>query len=222
MTSVLDPTKVKEVLTDGVLLHDISWSTYESLLRDHPDAASPRLTYDRGDLLIMVSSPEHEKIIRTLDLLVELLAEEFEVESQTFGSTTYKRKDLQRGFEPDSCFYFKNEARMRGKKRLDLTRDPPPDLVVEIDITSPSIRKLPLFAAFGIPEVWRFDGQEMEILILEEGDYRKRETGQALPRVTAEAISGFLHESFKIGRLAWIKKVRAWAQQAKVSAKSNE
>lgn len=222
MTAVLDPTKVKEVLTDGVLLHDISWSTYESLLRDHHDAASPRLTYDRGDLLIMVSSPEHEKIIRTLDLLVELLAEEFEVESQTFGSTTYKRKDLQRGFEPDSCFYFQNEARMRGKKRLDLTRDPPPDLVVEIDITNPSIRKLPLFAAFGIPEVWRFDGQEMEILILEEGDYRKSATGQALPRVTAETISGFLHESFKIGRLEWIKKVRAWAQQVRASEKDSE
>ncbi|MGH9962868.1 MAG: Uma2 family endonuclease, partial [Pyrinomonadaceae bacterium] len=146
---------------------------------------------------------------------VELLAEEFEVESQTFGSTTYKRKDLQRGFEADSCFYFRNEARMRGKKRLDLPKDPPPDLVVEIDITSPSINKPPLFAAFGIPEVWRFDGQKMEILILEEGDYRKRETGEALPRVSAKVMSAFLHESFKIGRLAWIKQVRAWAQQVR-------
>jgi Uma2 family endonuclease len=204
MTGVLDPTRVKEILTDGILLHDISWSTYESLLRDHPDAASPRLTYDRGDLLIMVSSPEHEEINRTLSLLVELLAEEFEVESRAFGSTTYKRKVLHRGFEPDSCFYFKKEARMRGKKSLDLTRDPPPDLVVEIDITSPSINQLPLFAEFGIPEVWRFHGQEMEILFLEE------------------TISAFLHESFKIGRLAWIKTVRGWAQQVKVSAKTNE
>jgi Uma2 family endonuclease len=212
MATLLEP-RIKEVLTDGVLLHNISWSTYESLLRDHPDAASPRFTYDRGDLLIMVTSPEHEEINRTLNLLVELLAEEFEVESRAFGSTTYKRKDIKRGFEPDSCFYFKNEKRMRGKKRLNLAVDPPPELVVEIDISSPSLEKLPLFAAFGISEVWRFDGQELEILILQHGEYCKSEISLALPEVTAEAITWFLQESFKIGRLEWIKKVRAWAQQ---------
>jgi Uma2 family endonuclease len=202
-----------EVLTDGVLLHNISWSTYQSLLRDHPDAASPRFTYDRGDLLIMVTSPEHEEINRTLNLLVELLAEEFGIESRAFGSTTYQRKDLRRGFEPDSCFYFKNEKRMRGKKRLNLAVDPPPELVVEIDISSPSLKKLPLFAAFGISEVWRFDGQKLEILVLQHREYCRSETSLALPKVTAEAVTCFLHESFRIGRLEWIKKVRAWAQQ---------
>ncbi len=217
MTTVLDSPRITEVLTDGVLLHNISWSTYESLLRDHPDAASPRFTYDRGDLLIMVTSPEHERINRTLNLLVELLAEELELESCALGSTTYKREDLKRGFEPDSCFYFKNEKRMRGKKRLDLSVDPPPDMVVEIDITSPSIKKLPLFGAFGISEVWRFDGQELEILVLQHGEYCKSETSFALPKVTAKSISSFLHESFKIGRLEWIKKVRAWAQQQRTT-----
>ena len=215
MTSLLEPPRVMEVLTDGILLHNISWSTYESLLRDHPDAASPRFTYDRGDLLIMVTSPEHERINRTINLLVELLAEEFELESCALGSTTYKRKDLKRGFEPDSCFYFKNEAQMRGKKRLDLSVDPPPDLVIEIDITSISLKRLPLFAAFGIPEVWRFDGTEVEILILESGEYCGNEGSLALPKVTAATISHFVQESFKTGRLEWIKKVRAWAQQQK-------
>lgn len=217
MTTLLEPPRVMEVLTDGVLLHNISWSTYESLLRDQPDAASPRFTYDRGDLLIMVTSPEHEEINRTLNLLVELLAEEFEIESRAFGSTTYKRKDLKRGFEPDSCFYFKNEAQMRGKKRLNLLVDPPPDLVLEIDITSPSLKKLPLFAAFGIPEVWRFDGKEIEILILESGEYCGNQSSLALPKVTPAAISHFVHESFKTGRLEWIKKVRAWAQEQKLA-----
>jgi Uma2 family endonuclease len=165
----------------------------------------------------MVTSPEHERINRTLNLLVELFAEEFEVESCAFGSTTYKRKDLKRGFEPDSCFYFKNEARMRGKKRLNLAVDPPPELVVEIDITSPSLKKLPLFAAFGISEVWRFDGKEVEILILQSGEYCRTESSLALPKVTAEAISHFVNEIFKTGRLEWIKKVRAWAQQQKAS-----
>jgi Uma2 family endonuclease len=212
MATLLEPSRM-EVLTDGVLLHNISWSTYEGLLRDHPDAASPRFTYDRGDLLIMVTSPEHEKINRTLNLLVDLLAEEFQVQSCAFGSTTYKRKDLKRGFEPDACFYFKNEERMRGKKRLNLAVEPPPELVVEIDVSSPSLKKLPLFASFGISEVWRFDGQVLEILVLQDGEYCRSETSLALPRVTSEAITGLLHESFKIGRLEWIKKVRAWAQE---------
>ncbi len=215
MATLHEPPRIMEVLTDGVLLHNISWSTYESLLRDHPDAASPRFTYDRGDLLIMVTSPEHERINRTLNLLVEMLAEEFEVESCAFGSTTYKRKDLKRGFEPDSCFYFKNEARMRGKKRLNLSVDPPPELVVEIDITRPSLRKLPLFAAFGISEVWRFDGKDVEILILQSGEYFRTESSLALPKVTSEAVSHFVHEIFKTGRLEWIKNVRAWARQQK-------
>ena len=217
MATLLGPPRIMEVLTDGVLLHNISWSTYESLLRDHPDAASPRFTYDRGDLLIMVTSPEHERINRTLNLLVDLLAEEFQVQSCSFGSTTYKRKDLKRGFEPDSCFYFKNEERMRGKKRLNLAVDPPPELVVETDISSPSLKKLPLFAAFGISEVWRFDGQEMEILVLQDGEYCTRATSLALPKVTSEVITRFLHESFKMGRLEWIKQVRAWAQQQRTS-----
>jgi Uma2 family endonuclease len=215
MTTVLEPPKVKQVLTEGVLLHSISWSTYESLLRDHPDAPSPRFTYDRGDLLIMVTSPEHEEINRTLNLLVDVLAEEFEIESRAFGSTTYKRKDLQRGFEPDSCFYFKNEARMRGKKRLDLSVDPPPDLVIEIDITHPSLNKLPLFAAFGIPEVWRFNGKEVEIFVLRDVAYLKSDNSLALPLVPAESISSLVQEGVTMGRLEWIKKIRTWAQAQK-------
>ena len=109
MTAVFDPPAINEALCDGVLLHNISWSTYESLLRDHADTPSPHFTYDRGDLLVMVTSTDHERINRTLNLLIDILAEAFEIESQSFGSMTHKRKDLKRGFEPDSCFYFKNE-----------------------------------------------------------------------------------------------------------------
>jgi Uma2 family endonuclease len=169
MSTVLEPPKVNQILTDGILLHNVSWFTYENLLADHPDVPSPHFTYDRGDLLIRVLSPEHEGINDVFKLVINLLAEEFGLESQSFGSMTHKREELQRGFEPDSCFYFKNEARMRGKKRLDLSVDPPPDLVVEIDITHPSLNRLPIFAAFGIPEVWRFDGEKLEILLLTDG-----------------------------------------------------
>jgi Uma2 family endonuclease len=217
MSTVLEPTRVKQKLSDGILLHNISWSTYESLLKDHPDVPSPHFTYDRGDLLIMVLSPEHEEINNAITLLIQTFAEELNIEWRGFGSTTYKRADLQRGFEPDSCFYFKNEARMRGKKRLDLSVDPPPDLVVEIDITHPTLNKLPLFAAFTIPEVWRFDGEKVEILRLREGEYMKSDNSLSLPLVTAEAVTEFIQESLKLGRLEWMKRLCEWTQQQKAT-----
>src|SRR5450432_2909089 len=201
MATVLDPPGLKQALTDGVLLHNVSWSTYESLLRDCEDVRNPHFTYDRGDLLIMVLSPEHEEMSGAIGVLVQTLAEEFNIEWRGFGSMTHKREDLQRGFEPDACFYFKNEALMRGKKRLDLTIDPPPDLVVEIDITHPSIKKLPLFAALGVPEVWLFDGTVIEIVWLKEGRYVKSENSSSLPLVTAAIVTAFLRESQNLGRL---------------------
>ena len=91
----------------------------------------------------MSPSPEHEVASHTLSLLVEILAEELNIDVYGLGSTTFNREDLERGFEPDSCFYIQNEERIRGKNRIDLAFDPPPELVIEIDITSPSINKLP-------------------------------------------------------------------------------
>jgi Uma2 family endonuclease len=215
MTTVLDPPGIKQTLSDGVLLHNVSWSTYESLLRDHPDVPNPHFTYDRGDLLIMVLSADHERINSTLTLLIDVLAEAFDLESQSFGSMTHKRKELRLGFEPDSCFYFKNEERMRGKQRLDLSVDPPPDLVLEIDISRPSLNKLPIFAAFGIPEVWRFAGETVEFHLLEDGEYTKSQSSASLPLVTADIVTMFVHTSLKLGRLEWMKSVRDWARQQK-------
>lgn len=215
MATVLDPPGLKQTLTDGVLLHNVSWSTYESLLKDYENVRNPHFTYDRGDLSIMVLSVEHEEINEAISILIQTLAEEFGVEWRGFGSMTHKREDLQRGFEPDSCFYFKNEMSMREKKRFDLTVDPPPDLLVEIDITHPSINKLPLFAALGIPEVWRFDGESVEISLLEHGSYQRVNGSLALPLVTAEIVTTFVRESRTLGRLEWVKTMREWAWQQK-------
>ncbi len=213
MTTVLESRKVRPVLTEGIVLHNISWSTYESLLRDCPDAPSPRFTYDRGDLLIMVTSPEHEEINVAISILINTLAEELNIEWRGFGSTTYKREDLQRGFEPDACFYFENESLMRGKKRLDLSRDPAPDLVVEIDITNSTMKKLELFAAFKIPEVWRFDGSEVRMYWFREGQYIEREHSLALPPVTVGKVNQLLNMGQSLGRLEWIKIVRTYARE---------
>jgi Uma2 family endonuclease len=217
MTAMVEVPKSFLDFTEPVVLQNVPWSTYESLLRDRGEARSPLLTYDRGDLLIMPTSLVHEEPYYLIDILIHVIAEEFEIEWRDFGHATYKRKDLQRGFEPDSCFYFKNELRMRGKKQLNLPADPPPDLVIEIDVTHHSLNKLPLFAAFGIPEVWRFDGQQIEIYVLSGDQYLRSNTSLSLPILTARTATAFILQGIEMSRLEWLKKVREWARNLKAS-----
>ena len=212
MTAVLNPPTTTS-LVERVVLTGVRWETYESLLTDLADQSVPRLTYDRGTLQIMSPNKKHEECNRAIARIVDVLAEEFGVEVRDLGSTTFRRSDIKRGFEPDTCFYIQNEATIRGKEDLDLSVDPPPDLVIEVDITSPSLNRFPIFAAFGVPEVWRFDGQRMEIFLLAEGAYAKSEKSTALPFVVPEVLVGFVAESVSLGRLEWLRKVRGWARE---------
>jgi Uma2 family endonuclease len=193
-----------------VVLRNVSWETYERLLTDHENSSVPHFTYDRGVLEIMSPLPEHEKYNRTIALAVEVLAEEMGIDVDDLGSTTFRRRDLQRGFEPDSCFYIQNEERIRGKARIDLTVDPPPDLV--IDITSPSLNKFPIYARLGVPEVWRYDGERLDIFELESGEYVERAESIALSSLTSDVLSRFVREGLTLGRRDWMRKVREWAR----------
>ncbi len=197
----------------GVILHNVSWETYESLLADHTDSSAPRFTYDRGELEIMSPNPEHEVTNRRIAQLVLAIAEEMGLEAEDFGSTTFRREDLERGFEPDSCFYIQNEESVRGKSRIDLTVDPPPDLVIEINIISPSLDKLPIYARMGVPEVWRYDGEKLKILRRQGEGYVESAESDSLPHLTTTVLSGFIEESKSTKRTAWLGKVRGWAQE---------
>jgi Uma2 family endonuclease len=196
-----------------VVLHNIGWNTYERLLADHENNSAPRLTYDRGELEIMSPSPEHEKFNRRIAQLVLAVAEELNIEAEDLGSTTFRREDLERGFEPDSCFYIQNEEQVRGKDRIDLAVDPPPDLVIEIDITSPSFSKLPIYAQIGVPEVWRYDGEWMTILVLEGSDYAETAESIVLPPVTSKVLTDFVEKSKSMKRTAWLEEVREWSRE---------
>lgn len=195
-----------------IILSGVSWRTYEALLADHEDRSAPRFAYDHGELEIMSPSPEHEKFNRDLALLVDVVAEEFEIDVYALGSTTFRREDLDRGFEPDSCFYIENEERVRGKDRIDLDVDPPPDLVIEIDITSPSLDKHPIYARLGVPEVWRHDGKRLAILRLDGTDYAEVAESKVLPPLTEDVLSGFVERGKSMRRTAWLKEVRKWAR----------
>jgi Uma2 family endonuclease len=149
---------------------------------------------------------------RALALLIEMLALELGIDIRNLGSTTFKRGDLSRGFEPDSCFYIQQTAQIRGKDDIDLAVDPPPDLVIEVDVTHPSLDKLPLYAAVGVTEVWRYDGASVTIYILAQEAYTASETSQALPGVTSNILSQFIVESRQLRRPDWLRRVREWAQ----------
>jgi Uma2 family endonuclease len=196
-----------------VVLYGVSWATYERLLADFQDSHAAHFAYDRGGLEIMVLSAEHEDYKDMITLLVNILAEEMNIDVRSFGSTTFQRADLERGFDPDGCFYIQHEAQVRGKKKLDLTVDPPPDLVIEIDISRPSLNKLPMYAQMGVGEVWRYDGRHLTIFKLEGNGYVERADSAALPKVTGEALTNFVEEGKQVKRTTWLRRVRQWVQQ---------
>jgi Uma2 family endonuclease len=206
METVLSPPERLVILTG------VSWETYERLLAEHVESSGPRFTYDEGMLQIMVLSSRHEKPNRTLALLVEVIAEELGLDIERLGSTTFKREDLLKGFEPDSCFYIQRADEIEGKDKVDLAVDPPPDLVIEIDITSDSLDRFPIFAAVGVPEVWRFDGTHVEISRLEEGNYVKVDRSISLSVLTGDVATRFLEESKTEKSTVWLRRVREWVR----------
>jgi len=161
----------------------------------------------------MCPLPEHEECNRTLALLVEVLAEEMHIDVRNFGSTTFRRTDLARGFEPDSCFYIQHEADISGKSTIDLTVDPPPDLVIEVDITRSSLDKFPIYAQLGVPEVWRYDGQRLSIYSLMAEGYVESEVSLALPLLTGPWLSEVLIQSKTMKRTALLRSFRTWVRQ---------
>lgn len=202
-----------------VVLPNVSWETYERLLEDLSDCSVPHLTYDRGVLEIMSPTPEHEDFNNTLNLIVQIVAAEIDVNIRVLGSSTFKRKDLKKGFEPDSCFYVKSAKRIRGKKRLDLATDPPPDLVIEIDITSSSIPRMPIFAKFGVPEVWQYDGSSLRMSKLQGNGYARIHRSLAFPMLTPHALEDFLAKTEE-----WqdhprlVRFIREWVAANRVAA----
>ncbi len=193
-----------------VVLQNVSWSTYERLLSEHNDTPTPRLNFDRGTLEIMSPSSEHEEYKQALTLLVEMLADGFRIDVRNLGSTTFRRNELERGFEADACFYIQSAGAIEGKTHIDPAVDPGPDLVIEVEITTPALNKLPIYAAFHVPELWRYDGQRLAILVLHGAEYAESETSHAFPSAAAVALSRLARRSFLLKRTEWLREVRSW------------
>ena len=191
-------------------LSGISWQTYETL-RSELRERRLRLTYNRGTLEIMAPSPEHELNKKVMGRFVETLAEESDIQIYPLGSTTFQRRELS-GAEPDECFYFRNIALVRGKKRLDLAIDPAPDLVIEIDITSSSPNRLQVYADLGVAEVWVYNGDSLTVKQLQHGVYITCQTSQFFANLPIPEIARFLQQSGTIDYLELVRTFRSWVR----------
>lgn len=179
--------------TQRVVLHNISWQTYQAMLADMGNHRSSRLAYDCGVLEIIMPSDLHEFIKHLLERIITALTEELNLKVRGVGSVTLNREDLEQGAEPDAGFYIQNASRIRGRE-LDLINDPPPDLVVEVDITSSSLRRLNIYKSLQVPEVWRCTAHKIEIKRLQGGEYVTCDSSLTFPMVSAADLQRFLEQ----------------------------
>jgi Uma2 family endonuclease len=198
---------------DRVILQNISWQTYRSLVHDFEQEPSIRLTYDLGTLEIRMPLDPHETFKKLLGRLIEAATEVLGLEIRSLGSRTCAREDLAKGLEPDQCYYIQHEAQVRGVTQIDLAHYPPPDLAVEIDITSSSLNRLAIYSALRVPELWRFDGDRLTIYTLQGADYTTSPHSLALPAVTSADIERYLQLQPTTGENSLVRQFRQWLAQ---------
>lgn len=177
-----------------VALRGISWLSYQQILNALPQSRAARLTYDRGILEITMPLETHEYSSELIGLFIRILVLEMGMKLKTMGSTTMDCEDLQRGAEPDCAYYIQNQPKVAGKT-VDFSQDPPPDLVVEVDITHTDIDKNRLYASLGVPEFWRYDGQALKIYTLQESEYVESDRSPTFPWMQKEYLYNFLEEA---------------------------
>jgi Uma2 family endonuclease len=189
---------VTHLPADSVLIqHGISWDEYEELLDSVGEASSLHISFDDGTLQIMTLSQKHEMYSTLIERIVSLLSVTLRIKVLFYGSATMKKRHERKGVEPDACFYVQNATLVGTKKEIDFNVDPPPDVVVEVDLHHESLAKFPIYAALGVPEVWRYDGDLLTIYQLRTEQYVASEASQSLPVLTSAVLTEFLARSPK-------------------------
>jgi Uma2 family endonuclease len=194
-------------------LSGVDWRTYVALgdlLGERPI----RLTYDRGELEIMTLSRSHERFKKLLAGLLQVLTQEMDIDIDDGGSMTFRREDLERGLEPDECYWVQNEARVRGREELDFSVDPPPDLLLEVEVSRNFLDRLTICAALGVPEVWRFNGNTIQVLLRnEQGEYNPALRSAAFPFLVVSQLLPFLTMSDTVSVTKVRNAFRDWVRE---------
>ncbi len=201
-------TELNRIIT----LNTLKWETFTDLITDVEGSRGWRFVYDNGVLEIRMPLQEHEEPKELLMDFITVLVDELKLEIRKLGSLTLKREDLNRGIEPDSCCYIQNEFLVRGKD-IDLKLVPPPDLAVESDYTNSSLNKFNIYAALGVPELWLYRKQRIEVYVLTEGRYELSDTSLALPLFPIKEAETLIEQNGKLGQRAIVRLFRAHIQE---------
>lgn len=175
-----------------ILLRDISWDYYEQTLRE-TEGQHLYITYFQGTMELLPPSNLHERYKSIIGRLIETLALELLIRIIPCGSTTWRRSEATAGIEPDESYYIQNEPLVRDNFHIEMATDPPPDLAVEMDYTHHAIDRMRVYAALGVPEIWRFDGKRLEVLTLSgSASYQPAMRSLAFPFLPMAEFEQFL------------------------------
>ena len=215
MATISRPYVPGPPIRSGVVFHGVTWDDYEAMLRLVGERPI-RVTYDRGTMEVFMPSFGHEDDAHLLGRIIETLTDGLDIPMKAGRTTTHRRRDLDRGAEPDQCYWFhENARRVVGKRQLDLAVDPPPDLIIEVDVSSSSLERQPIFAAMGVPEVWRLAGQKLDFLHREpDGTYQARDLSLNFPAVSVAEIARFLDSGRGDDETTWVRSFRAHIRDA--------
>lgn len=210
---LLELSRIEVPPGQHILLQEVTWEEFERILDELGEHRTSRMAYDNGTLEIMSPLSAHEADKEIIGDLVKALLEELDIEFLTLGSTTFKNQAMLKGIEPDQCFYIQNESQVRGKRRLDLEVDPPPDLALEIDVISRTHPRI--YQALGVPELWRFERENLQINLLRNGHYQISEQSLIFPNLPlAQIIPQYSVQSRTAGRNATLRAFRQWVKNS--------
>ena len=202
-----------------ITLKGIKWLTFKVIMSDVGDGRAWRIAYDAGILEIRMPLTEHEEPVGMIEHFVGVVVDEFAIEMRQLGALTLEREDLTRAVEPDSCFYIQNEASVRGKRNINLPKDLPPDLAIESDYTNSSVNKFTIYAAIGVPEIWRYRRESLQVYQLVDGKYEVCDRSLAFPFLPVAEIPGFIEQSRTIGQRAAVRLFRQRIREILLSQK---
>ena len=213
MTTLVRISQIETLEGQSTILHDIDWQQFESILEELGEKRNTRIAYLDGELEIVMPLPHHEKVKVLISYFVQALLDELAIDFEGFGSTTFKDKAKKAGLEPDECFYIQNNVAMRGIRKLNMEIDPPPDLAIEVDVTSKT--KFDVYRILGVPELWVYD-QVLKIYVLQDDEYVESEFSPTFGDIPVrEIIPQFLELSFNEGRSAAMRAFRQWLRSVR-------
>lgn len=202
-------------LPPGTFFHaaNVSWEVYERLLAELSPSAGVRIFYDQGRMEVMSPTSSHEKPVKIIFTLVGALRDVLDIDIESLGSTTLRVQMKGKGAEPDDSFYVQHAAQLIGKTDLDLTQDPPPDIVVESDLTSSSLDRFAIYAALGVPEIWRVANWYAGIWLLKDGAYQEATHSLAFPFLPVQKLNEFLVTGLNQGERKAAQALRDWMRK---------